>query len=122
MNKNMKKEKLLQLTKEDLVEVILMIEESKPYVGNLIDNLIIALDGSGVAAYFESFWCENLKLNNKAKLKLKTYVNEYGYNNVVEGIEIAILQYDDFNEAMNKLGGILYNRFGKNLNQVVRSK
>jgi len=109
----------MKLSKERLVNIIIMIDETIHNGSDKIETAISKLDGSDITTYFESFY-EGHTLKNKAKLQLKKFIDDYGYDNVVEGIDIAVLQYDyhdttkeNFEDAFCKLGGILYNKFGR---------
>lgn len=49
-------------------------------------------------------------LTQDARRKLKSLLKEFGFNEVYEACEIAVLQYNFLYERFKKIGGICYNR------------
>lgn len=52
----------------------------------------------------------NLCLNEQGKRKAKELIKRFGFSEVYESFDIALAQYNDFEEAFSKVGGICYNR------------
>jgi hypothetical protein len=116
-----KREELLSLTKERLVDIIEMLEEcmnpQQVRIKELMEKEIPKFD---VSSYFESLYDNRYSLVGRYKLKLEKLVEEYGLDNVIEGIKISVIQYDYlkteqqcFNMASSKLPGILFNKYKK---------
>ena len=49
-------------------------------------------------------------LTDHGRLKMKRLIERYGLNEVCEAIEISCMKYDDKEVAVDKIGGICYNR------------
>lgn len=61
--------------------------------------------------FVESIIFENKdELTDFGRRKIKQHIKKFGFNNVVEAAKIAILQYEDFEDRFQKLGGIAYNK------------
>lgn len=79
---------------------------------NNISTPIETDDVANTVKYTQSAFRDNygITLKTKAVEKIKNFVAIYGAAETVRAVEIACSQYYDAVEAMQKLGGILYNR------------
>lgn len=68
-------------------------------VQNQIDNI-----NELIGSYY------NLYLNETGERRIKDLIKRFGYLEVYESLDIALAQYDTFEEAFAKTGGICYNR------------
>lgn len=117
-----RKEKLLSMTKEQLIDVIEMLEECMTPQQIKIKELLESKKSKfDIFTYFEGFYENKYSINKRSRLKIDNLVNEYGIDKVVEGIKIAVTQYDYFetdhecfHTSITKLPGILYNKYIKN--------
>lgn len=77
-----------------------------------ISTPIEAADVANAVGYAQSAFRDNYGITLKAKAveKIRNFVATYGAVETVRAVEIACSQYYDAVEAMQKLGGILYNR------------
>lgn len=58
---------------------------------------------------FSSFWTSK-SLTESGRAKIRSWIKRFGYQEVREAVYIACEQYDEPEDAFNKIGGICYNR------------
>jgi hypothetical protein len=118
-----RKEKLLSMTKEQLIDVIEMLEECMTPQQIKIKELLESKKSKfDIFTYFEEFYDHKYSITKRSRLKIDNLIKEYGMDKVVEGIKIAVTQYDYFetdkecfHTSISKLPGILYNIHIKNI-------
>jgi len=56
--------------------------------------------------------CEltDYSLNENGRKKFRSYISRFGFSEVYTSAEIAFSKYSDIEDAINKVGGICYNR------------
>lgn len=52
----------------------------------------------------------NVEITSRGRAKIRSLIQQYGFDEVVTASDIAVNKYETANEAFEKLGGICYNR------------
>lgn len=51
-----------------------------------------------------------MSLTDHGRAKVRSWIKQFGYQEVIEALNIAADKYEEVDEAWNKIGGICYNR------------
>jgi hypothetical protein len=114
-------EVLMDLSKEDLIYIIKSIQEVNKVEISFNINQKVDVEEFDVIDYYESKFDE-VVLNKTEVRWMNRWLKEYGYDNLIEAIDIAINFYckpnvsDTINsdQSFSRIGGILYNIHKKN--------
>ena len=68
-----------------------------------------ALQINEINELIDSYY-EGYVLTERGEREFKALIKRFGYSEVYESLDIALQTYDDFDVALDKVGGICYNR------------
>ena len=101
LEKERKQLELLQERKEQLKMMLEWQEE------------LIEQDQQEVDFIEKIIFGPDYELNDYGRRKVLSNIKRFGFNAIVEAANIAVRQYDDYEERFRKLGGIAYNKMYK---------
>ena len=94
------KRKQLEIMQERREQLIMLFEKLKDKHAQMDEQ----------AKFIESIMFDGKdEFSDFGRRQVKLYIRRFGFDVVAESAEIASLQYDDYEERFQKLGGIAYN-------------